>query len=189
MRRVLIVLLAGLVPALFALVPAASAQEAEKGEEAEAKHEYISMRKCSMCHKGERKGNIYEIWEASRHAKAFETLAGEKALAIAKEKGIENPQQAGECLQCHVTGYGEDESLTADLEMANGVTCQACHGAGGDYAKMSTMKDLKASVAAGMVADPKQQCVECHNENSPTYKPFDFEKSWEKIKHATPEDD
>ncbi len=138
-------------------------------------HEYQGLKKCGMCHKGEKKGNILEGWEAGPHAKAYQTLvdAGE--------------QENAECLRCHVTGYGEDAALTAKLDVTEGVTCEACHGAGADYGKMSTMKDHDAAVAAGLVANPKEHCTDCHNPDSPTYKEFHLEERWEEIKHSIPE--
>ena len=68
-----------------------------------------------------------------------------------------------------------------------GVSCEACHGAGGDYWKKNIMEDRDASIANGMVADPGANCVSCHNEQSPTYKPFNFEEYWPKIQHGLPE--
>lgn len=150
-------------------------------------HAYIGLKKCSMCHKGAKKGEILEKWQAGPHAKAFETLGTDEAKAIATEKGLGNPQEEGECLRCHITGHGADAALTEALDMANGVTCEACHGAGADYKSMKIMKDREASIAGGMVAAPKEGCVSCHNEESPTYKPFVLEERWPEIEHKRPE--
>ena len=166
----------GTVLVLFVLVSFAAAQG----------HEYIELNKCVMCHKGERKGNIYETWQETGHAKAYETLGTEKAKQVAAEMGIENPQEADQCLKCHVTGYAEG-SVPAGVEMANGVSCQACHGPGSDYKSMSVMKDREQAIAAGLVANPKENCTTCHNEESPTYKPFSIEEFWPKVEHSTPE--
>ncbi|MBD3165376.1 cytochrome C554 [bacterium] len=151
-------------------------------------HTYIGVKKCSMCHKGEKKGNMYEIWEASKHAKAFETLgtdASQKVYADLGKSG--DPQQDPECLKCHITGADASAEARADLSNENGITCEACHGAGSDYYKMSIMKDREASIANGMVPNPKEHCVDCHNEESPTYIPFNLEERWEQIKHQIPE--
>ncbi len=162
LKRTIVVLLILAVAAFFAF--------AEDGG-----HAYQGTKKCSMCHKGDKKGNMKEIWEESPHAHAYQTLvdAGEH----------ENP----ECLRCHVTGYGEPAEMTEAVEMENGITCEACHGPGADYGKMSVMRDHDASVAAGMVANPEEHCTDCHNEESPTYKPFDYDTFWEEIKHSIPE--
>jgi Cytochrome c554 and c-prime len=174
MRKILIVLLAIFVAGLYTVD--ALAQD----------HAYIGLKKCSMCHKGAKKGEIFETWQATKHAGAFATLATDAAKAIGAEKGIEDPQTDATCLKCHVTGYGQDAALTAALDPANGVTCEACHGAGADFKSMKVMKDRDASIAAGMVADPKAACVSCHNEESPTFKPFVLEERWEAIKHSRP---
>lgn len=142
-------------------------------------HAYQGLRKCSMCHKGESKGSMKEIWENSKHAKAYASLPED---------------HADDCLRCHSTGYGVDDALKEKLDINNGVTCEACHGAGDDYGKMSTMRDREASIAAGMVANPMEGCADCHVddselflENHPDYEGFDVEAAWEQIKHTIPE--
>ena len=151
-------------------------------------HAYTGLKKCKMCHKGEAKGNIYETWEASLHAKAFTALGEDKAKEVYTKLGKEgNPQEDPACLKCHVTGFGADSSLVTKVIYEDGITCEACHGAGGDYWKKTIMEDTEQAVANGMVADPKTGCVNCHNEESPTYQEFKFEERWEKIKHGLPE--
>lgn len=179
MRTLLSLLLIVLFAGLFAVD--AMAQPPANG------HEYIGLNKCSMCHKGEKKGLMLEKWQEGPHAMAYETLGSEEAAAIAAEMGIENAQEADQCLRCHVTGHGEPAELTAALDLANGVSCESCHGAGAEYKSMKTMRDFDASVAAGMVAEPKTTCVACHNEDSPTYKPFNLEEYWAEIDHSKPE--
>ncbi|MDP2365527.1 MAG: multiheme c-type cytochrome, partial [Ignavibacteria bacterium] len=36
-------------------------------------HTYIGAEACSMCHKTEKQGSQYSIWQNSAHSKAFET--------------------------------------------------------------------------------------------------------------------
>jgi hypothetical protein len=175
MRKILILILAVVLTGAYAVDTLAE------------DHAYIGLKKCSMCHKGAKKGEIFEAWKATAHANAYATLASDAAKAIGAEKGIENPQEADECLRCHVTGHGADAGLTATLDPNNGVTCESCHGAGADYKSMKIMKDRDAAIAGGMVADPKTMCASCHNEESPTFKPFVYEERWEAIKHARPD--
>ena len=74
---------------------------------ADSGFKYIGASKCKTCHKKELIGNQYGAWEKSGHAKAFETLKGERAIAVAKEKGIAGPpSEAAECLKCHATAAG-----------------------------------------------------------------------------------
>jgi len=127
--------------------------------------DFVTSQKCKMCHKGAKKGEVFEKWESSSHAKAFETL---------KAKGEDkNPK----CLECHTTGY--DGSAYKE----EGVGCEACHGAGSDYKSMSVMKDKAKAMAAGMTMPDEAACKKCHNEKSPTFKGFNFAEFSKKIDH------
>ena len=169
---------------MLALVLAAGAEAQEK----KAEHKYIGVKKCSMCHKTEAKGNQFGQWQASKHAKAFATLASDKALAIAKEKGLAKPpQESPECLKCHVTGHGKAAELfDAAFVKADGVQCESCHGPGSDYQNMKVMKDRAASVAAGLVIPDEKTCTVCHNAESPSFAGFDYKKQLALIAHPNP---
>lgn len=179
-------LVAAVVGSLI-LVGGAQAQEKAAQEKAAA-HKYIGASKCGMCHKAEAKGNQFGKWMASAHSKAFETLAGEKALAIAKEKKLAKaPNESPECLKCHVTGYGKAAELfDVSYKKEEGVTCEACHGPGSDYKAMATMKDKAAAMAAGLIMPDEKTCTGCHNSESPTFKAFDFKTEVAKIAHPNP---
>jgi hypothetical protein len=155
--------------------------------------QYVGAKKCKTCHKKELIGNQYAKWEEMKHAKAYETLKGEEALKIAKEKGLTvPPSEAEECLKCHVTAYGEDPTKFAKKPLAakDGVQCESCHGPGSLYKKKKTMADREKSIAAGMWEPGKDDkiCTGCHNDESPTFESFDYEKQKEEIAHAIPED-
>ncbi len=150
-----------------------------------AGHELVGASKCKSCHK--KIGNPYQIWLDSEHSKAFETLATPEAKTIATDKGLGDPQKEEACLKCHVTRVflGDpavnEKGKYVDTE---GVGCEACHGAGSDYKKKSIMKDHDAAVAGGMTREKSEAfCTKCHNEESPTFKAFDFEKQWAEIDH------
>lgn len=168
----------------LAIALAVGAQAQEK----EATHQYVGVKKCSMCHKSEAKGNQFGKWQESAHSKAFEVLATDKALAIGKEKGLKTaPQEAPECLKCHVTGYGKPaETFAATFAKEDGVGCESCHGPGSDYMSMKVMKDVEAAKAAGLILPDEKTCTGCHNEESPTFKGFDFKKSAAVIAHPYP---
>lgn len=176
-----------LVAALFYLV--AGPVFSEEGKQ----RTYIGATKCKVCHKTEAQGEQFGIWEKSPHAKAFEALASDESKAIAKERGIEDPQAAAECLKCHVTGHGVDKEFLGEKYAATeGVGCESCHGPGGDYGKMKTMKAITSGeiepASVGLVIPDEKVCVGCHNEESPTYEEFDFEKMAAKIAHPIPEE-
>ena len=54
-------------------------------------HLFVGAAKCRSCHKKELIGNQYEEWQKGPHAKAFTTLKGDKAIKLAKEKGLATP--------------------------------------------------------------------------------------------------
>ena len=157
-----------------------------------ADHALVGVKKCKTCHKKEKDGNQYGKWLESGHAKAFETLAGDKAMEIAKGKGIENPQAATECLECHVTALPVmDDLVNQKITMEEGVSCESCHGAGKDYYKKKTMKAITAGevdgAELGLITPNEETCVKCHNDKSPTFDGFDFDEMFEKIAHPKPE--
>lgn len=166
-------------------VAAAFAVQAERG--------YEGAERCRMCHRKEEQGAQYDLWKESKHAKAYETLASEPSKQIAAERGIENPQEAAECLRCHVTGHDADPALLGSkYDKAEGVGCEACHGPGSEYYKKSTMEAIMRGeidpASVGLVVHPGEEaCVQCHNEESPTYKGFDYEERSKEILHPIPE--
>lgn len=150
-------------------------------------HQYAGTKKCKMCHKGEAKGMIFEKWETGPHARAYTVLGEQHAKDVYTKLGREgNPQEDPACLKCHVTGYGIDTLLTSNLAKDEGITCEACHGAGGDYWKKTVMENRDMAIENGMTADAKAVCIGCHNAESPTYKEFKFEEYWAKITHSRP---
>ncbi len=154
-------------------------------------HEFVGVKTCGMCHKSEKQGKQLSIWENSKHSKAYKTLQTKEADEIAKKQGFDTPAAKTEkCLSCHVSGNNVDKKyIGAKFNMEDGVQCETCHGAGGDYKSLKIMKDVKLAVENGLHVydNPKDLCVKCHNENSPTHKgEYNFEEMWGKIKHPVP---
>lgn len=170
----------------------ASAEDAAPAAAAPAAHQYVGVKKCKMCHNGEKAGAQFTKWTESQHSKAFATLAGEDAKKIATAKGIADPQKAAECLACHQSGAGEPaEHFAASYVAEDGVTCESCHGAGSDYVKMKTMqgifdKSIKGE-DVGFSMPTEETCKKCHNDKSPSFKGFDFAEMSKKIDHKYPE--
>ena len=171
-----------LIPLL--LLPIVVLTGAGYPDTASADHTFVGVDGCKMCHRSEAKGNQFGQWEGSLHAKAFETLGSDAAKAIATEKGLGNPQEAAECLACHTTGHGGEHAATWKAEQ--GVGCESCHGAGADYTKFPIMRDHEQAVANGLVTPSEENCLKCHNDNSPTFKDFVFEEKYPKIAHPDP---
>lgn len=169
---------------LLAILPvSASAQE----------YKYTGVRDCSRCHKKKLMGNQTRVWKKTQHSKAFETLKGEKAVKIAKERGMtELPHESDDCLRCHATAQGilPEQIEKTPLTLEEGVQCESCHGPGSEYRGNEVMSSYDESVAAGMWEAGKDEkvCTACHNEDSPSFEGFDYEKAKEDIAHPIPED-
>jgi hypothetical protein len=80
---------------------------------------YVGSEACKKCHKRE-----YEIWKASPHARAYQTLTQAKRPALR--------QFDGECVICHTTGFDHADGFTGAQTtphlLDNG--CENCHGPG-----------------------------------------------------------
>jgi hypothetical protein len=160
---------------------------------------YVGTKMCMMCHKKPENGDQAGKWQASGHAKSFEVLGSAEAKAVGAKVGVDDPQKSGKCLKCHATAYAGTEGVKSEkVAVADGVSCESCHGAGANYKAMAVMKDKAKAVAAGMVDPATKSCAQCHNEQSPTWKDdryttkdgkkvgFDVEQASEKIKHSNP---
>jgi hypothetical protein len=158
--------------------------------DAVADHEIVGSPKCKSCHKS-KTGDQWKIWTESAHAKAFETLASVESKKIASDKGLGDPQQEIACLRCHATRVflGNEVVINEKAKYVDseGVGCESCHGPGSDYKAKKIMADAQAARAAGLIVDKTADaCSQCHNEESPTFKGFDFEKRWAQINHPIP---
>jgi hypothetical protein len=146
---------------------------------------YVGAQKCQVCHKTEKQGQQYPLWEQSKHSQAFAALGKPEAAEKAKALGVTgNPAESSVCLKCHAPF-----SAKAPEFKAEGVSCEICHGPGSEYKKLSVMKSREESVKNGLVlyGSPdaiKTHCLTCHaNAHGLT---FDFDASWAKIKHPVP---
>jgi hypothetical protein len=117
------------------------------------KYTYVGKEKCKLCHKVAE----YDSWSTTVHAKAWEALKPEE-------------QKNDSCIVCHSTGKD------AAGVLLTGVQCEACHGPGSAYKSQANMKDKKLAMAAGLIEPTKEVCVKCHNDKSPNFKGFDFDK-------------
>ena len=83
---------------------------------------YVTSKVCSACHTGDTVNNVYEKWEASVHANAYQTLKTDEAKEIAKKLGISDPLSSEACLKCHVTAGGSG----ININIEEGVSCEGC---------------------------------------------------------------
>ena len=150
-------------------------------------HEFAGVDKCRLCHKKPEQGEQYLIWQGTGHAKAFQALGTPEAKAAAEKLGISDPQTNPKCLRCHSTAYYFTETKQTDvIPVEEGISCESCHGPGKDYMKKSIMENKEEAVANGLLIQTQELCLKCHNQESPTYKPFNFDERWAKIAHPVP---
>jgi hypothetical protein len=156
---------------------------------------YIGAKKCKSCHSKDDVGDQYGKWAEGPHAKAFETLASEHALAVGKEHGVAEPQKDDACLKCHVTAFGiPEEQIARGFKADLGVQCESCHGPGEQHMKARFAAAAEAGAADKPVVIPADElaiptqatCLECHNDGSPTFKNFCFHDRAAKIRHLRP---
>src|SRR5262249_49755890 len=147
---------------------------------------YVGSQACEKCH-----ANAYAIWQKTPHAHAYHTLE------TAKSPG--QRQYDGECVVCHVTGFGyvsgfSNEEKTPTLK---DVGCESCHGPGSLHASgnrkpkmLALMNPFKAKEGESAEEASKRQflidqsCQQCHDQDNDVH--WDFKKKWPKIAHPEP---
>ena len=159
--------------------------------QSQTKYKYVGVNTCvGACHNKEEQGDQLRIWKESAHSKAFLNLQTEAADSIARSKGyITSAAETPQCVKCHVLGTDLDESLLlGSFDKSQGVQCESCHGPGSEYKKLSVMKDKDKAVKKGLILHNEKEkfCIQCHNEESPTYFEFDYEQMWKMIAHHKP---
>ncbi|MBI4178840.1 cytochrome c family protein [bacterium] len=161
---------------------AAETKSAAEAKPPAAKHEFAGTDKCKKCHKLQ-----FETWEKTKHATAVNTvkkmpkdLKVDPEVAVVTDTGVQFVK-TGEfktCLSCHTTGYDEKTGKAVH----EGVSCEACHGAGADYGKVAIMKNREKAVAAGLTIPTEATCRQCHRADNPFEKEkFNFDKRKGKV--------
>lgn len=150
---------------------------------------YIGTAKCKVCHMTPKSGNQFGIWKKSAHFTAHKTLSSDSAVEIAKKAGLkELPSKSPICLNCH-----SPYASTAPKLIKDGVGCEACHGPGSNYKKMSTMRDKTLAHEKGLIFHDTDDskitlCITCHQTDNIYHevKEFDLQEFWGKIVHLIP---
>jgi hypothetical protein len=135
--------------------------------------EYIGAAKCKMCHNKPATGEQYKQWAGTPHATTMKRLNATEA---------KDPK----CLKCHSTAAGLKLSDTQTITLAEGVSCESCHGPGSVYKSATIMKSREKSIAAGLIIPDEKLCKKCHNAESPHYKGFDYKTYMAKVQHPNP---
>lgn len=109
------------------------------------------------------------IWAAhDPHARAWRTLASDAGKRIARNLGLTDAQQAPECLMCHTTHVAIERRAPA-FRVEDGVGCESCHGAGGDFLRTHVQSTAThaGNLAAGLYPTNEaparaRLCLSCH---------------------------
>jgi hypothetical protein len=134
----------------------------------------------SLCHgsvKPIKDSNVlqteYVTWSrVDKHARAYNVLASEQSLRIARNLGIGKPAEAKLCLDCHTHNIPKD--LRGErFRLDDGVSCEACHGPSGRWLQSHVQDGAthEANLSAGLypTSDPlarAQLCMSCHFGNA-----------------------
>ncbi|NGZ94852.1 MAG: hypothetical protein CV089_01740 [Nitrospira sp. WS110] len=102
------------------------------------------------------------------HSKAFENLKTPESRQMAKHLGLKSPETEPRCLACHAIPVAESRR-GPNYELAEGITCEGCHGAAELWLGPHTRKDWdkKKGAEYGML-DTKnlvkraELCLRCH---------------------------
>lgn len=150
---------------------------------------YVGAQECQSCHK-----NAYNIWSGHKHSHAYKTLVD------AKHPG--NRQFDGECIVCHVTGFGYQSGFTSEKASANllDVSCENCHGPASLHVDKNNKDRNSPKLLALMNPDKyvpdeppaakkrrlnriDQFCQKCHDPDNDIG--WDFAKKWPKVVHPS----
>lgn len=108
--------------------------------------EYVGLTKCAACHFDQ-----YKDWKGSEHNRAFEILPAKY-------------RNDASCLECHTTAIATDTA-----SHGFGVSCESCHGPGGEHAKYALQFVNEIITEERLTALREKidrvdmlQCVKCH---------------------------
>ncbi|MBS0263367.1 MAG: hypothetical protein JSS02_15605 [Planctomycetes bacterium] len=138
-----LVVIAGVVAARFREAEAApepalpTRSQAESVSPVVALHRFVGAGSCAAaaCHGGaigkNPQGSEYTIWiQADPHARAYTTLFNRQSQTIARNLGLDKAHTAAVCLKCHSLAGSPAETASGRTSvLADGVSCEACHGA------------------------------------------------------------
>lgn len=148
---------------------------------------YLGSAACMACHTGPEHAHQDVRWLRSRHSHAYWRLRGDWALFLGRLRpqygDLERPADDSRCTLCHVAGAQDPDALFADgFRAEEGVSCEACHGPGSEYAYAEVMGDRERFLAAGGRVPDQATCRGCHRAS----ERFDFAEWWAKIAHPSP---
>jgi hypothetical protein len=140
--------------------------------------QYVGAGACASqnCHGGTTKRgesetslqNEFTTWyQHDRHARAYTMLEGELGRRIGKRLGLA-PTASSRCLPCHAT-YALADQPDSSCRIADGVTCESCHGPASGWLEKHTERDWKPEQSHALqmrdTTQPEEVaevCIDCH---------------------------
>lgn len=119
--------------------------------------DYLGSESCQSCHP-----DAYAAWQATPHARSRDALSPQQ-------------RQKAACVSCHSPNEADDGVAQ--------VGCESCHGPGLYYSARYVMKDAELARLSGLVDPTEKACRACHDDASPSVRPFDFPAALKAIDH------
>src|SRR5262249_4930917 len=135
--------------------------------------------------------HAYKVWSKTPHSHAYQTLVN------AKRPGLR--QYDGECIVCHVTGFGYKGGFTSEAKTAHleNVGCESCHGPAGEHLKDPLNEKWQALLNPWKEPENEkpeaktrrlllidQACQKCHDADNDVH--WNYHEKWPKVEHHTP---
>jgi YVTN family beta-propeller protein len=127
---------------------------------------YVGLKKCLECHSPDRGVRVCSLEAIPEHDHSIRALAKPEAEHIAALCGItEAPQQSRICLGCHATAADDGSRWTTEsFNLADGVQCEACHGAGSLHVEAFDRQRSHppSSAESHILPGERDSCTHCH---------------------------
>ena len=114
--------------------------------------------------------NEYTTWlKHDNHAQAWKVLLNSDSKKIGQHLGIAAPEKEPLCLKCHTTYVPNTKQQGEKFDLADGVSCESCHGAAGNWIKEHTVEGRThaQNSADGLIdlhnlGERAKLCLSCH---------------------------
>ena len=168
---------------------------------------YVGVDTCKTCH-----ASAYRAWLGTGHARSTVGLYSDRALMVAMEEELKHKDtmRSGRCLSCHGVAHDVSSAFReSGLRMAEGVTCEACHGPQGAHvervsrpvgralasvrtAAMKAARSIRLRLGgkAAVQRYSDDRCMSCHklgssHEVDGKAVSFSFEARWLQVLHGS----
>ena len=120
---------------------------------------YVGNDVCRLCHEA-----AYQTWLGTAHSRGFVRLYSPKAMAMGEKMGVTADMafRSGKCMQCHALAHDVPAAYRGPgFRMGEGVTCERCHGPGGDHVR--AFEDPESSIDGVLGVPEESFCRGCHH--------------------------